>query len=452
MSGISFSLSIGSNTSKSNSNSKTKPSNNKPNNRSLTARSLLNDDDDQQHQQGTSNPRLKGEIRGTSSNIRINSSLLSSNVNSSKLSRQQKLKQQEAISLDSSVFEYDEVYDDMKMAEKSIKQSKSQDKVQKKAQYISGLIESAKQRQIDRVRAEDKMVQRERESEGAEFQDKGSFVTPAYLQQQEELRRAEELENLKNKQSSSSKKTKEEEQEFGMTGFYKNILDEDSKRNEAAVKAAKNRSKNRSLGLNQTLKDESDRNDGQRSTSISKVAQYDPEPESVPSEIKLAAEIGAKLGRKVDLDDEGRIVDHRQLLSGGLNLGPPKLAVGPKKPPKTGFALPIAERARLEREQALVESKKAGWAEGGGSEEEEEGLSQAEKIRRSRERQSKLLQQQLVDLESKKRKVEEESRVESAKKVARRNDDGQVEALRQKALERRKAREDARKEIDVAEL
>ncbi len=35
------------------------------------------------------------------------------------------------------------------------------------------------------------MVQREREVEGDEFADKDAFVTPAYLAQQEELRRVE---------------------------------------------------------------------------------------------------------------------------------------------------------------------------------------------------------------------------------------------------------------------
>lgn len=52
-------------------------------------------------------------------------------------------------------------------------------------------------RKRDRVRAEDKMVQREREMEGAEFADKDAFVTPSYLLQQEELRKIEEEESKK---------------------------------------------------------------------------------------------------------------------------------------------------------------------------------------------------------------------------------------------------------------
>lgn len=46
-------------------------------------------------------------------------------------------------------------------------------------------------RKRDRLRAEDKLVQREREMEGADYADKDAFVTPAYQAQQEELRRVE---------------------------------------------------------------------------------------------------------------------------------------------------------------------------------------------------------------------------------------------------------------------
>ncbi|KAG0145378.1 hypothetical protein CROQUDRAFT_671761 [Cronartium quercuum f. sp. fusiforme G11] len=339
-----------------------------------------------------------------------------------KLSRQQKQKQEEAAKLDPTVFEYDQVYDDMKQAERQSKLTKEQSGAQRKPQYISGLIETAKQRQIDRVRAEDKMVQRERESEGTQFADKDAFVTPAYLEQQAELRKAEEAEKLKAEQGPTAQ---------GMVSFYKNILDEQARRNDAAVKAvaAKKSGGSGSLGLAATLSSVTP------GPITDPQAQYDPEPESVPNEAKLAAEVGRKLGRQVDLDDEGRIVDHRQLLTGGLNMSQPKL--GPKKPTKSGFALPIAERARQEKEKAEAEAALAKQHE----KEEEDGLSQAEKLKLSRERQSLLLQQQLIELESNKRKAEEDKLNETIKKVARRNDESKIEELKRKAQERRKARE-----------
>lgn len=47
---------------------------------------------------------------------------------------------------------------------------------------------------MDHLRAEEKMMQREREMEGDEFADKEKFVTQAYKDQMEEVRRAEEEE------------------------------------------------------------------------------------------------------------------------------------------------------------------------------------------------------------------------------------------------------------------
>lgn len=53
---------------------------------------------------------------------------------------------------------------------------------------------SAATRKLDYVRAEEKMIQREREAEGDEFADKGKFTTPAYIAQMAEVRRLEEEE------------------------------------------------------------------------------------------------------------------------------------------------------------------------------------------------------------------------------------------------------------------
>jgi len=55
-------------------------------------------------------------------------------------------------------------------------------------------METAELRKQDRLRAEDKMIAKEREREGDEFKDKEEFVTPSYLKQQEELRKLEQEE------------------------------------------------------------------------------------------------------------------------------------------------------------------------------------------------------------------------------------------------------------------
>lgn len=63
-----------------------------------------------------------------------------------------------------------------------------------KPKYISGLLSSAATRRLDHLRAEEKMIQRERQAEGDEFRDKDAFVTQAYKDQMAEVRRAEEEE------------------------------------------------------------------------------------------------------------------------------------------------------------------------------------------------------------------------------------------------------------------
>jgi coiled-coil domain-containing protein 55 len=55
-------------------------------------------------------------------------------------------------------------------------------------------LNSAVTRKLDYVRAEEKLIQREREAEGDEFADKEKFVTQAYKDQMAEVRRAEEEE------------------------------------------------------------------------------------------------------------------------------------------------------------------------------------------------------------------------------------------------------------------
>lgn len=57
--------------------------------------------------------------------------------------------------------------------------------------YIGALLQAATVRKLDHLRAEEKMIQREREQEGDEFVDKEQFVTQAYRDQMAEVRRAE---------------------------------------------------------------------------------------------------------------------------------------------------------------------------------------------------------------------------------------------------------------------
>ena len=131
------------------------------------------------------------------------STLPRTKVSTATLSKAQKAKQASDLALDSSIYEYDAVFDQMKAGSREAELARKQDAGERKPKYIARLIETAEVRKRDRVRAEDKMVQREREMEGEDFKDKDAFVTPAYLAQQEELRRIEEEEAKKEGQSCS---------------------------------------------------------------------------------------------------------------------------------------------------------------------------------------------------------------------------------------------------------
>jgi len=62
---------------------------------------------------------------------------------------------------------------------------------------MKGLFQAADVRKLDHLRAEEKMIQRERAQEGDEFADKEKFVTEAYKEQLAAIRKAEEEEKVK---------------------------------------------------------------------------------------------------------------------------------------------------------------------------------------------------------------------------------------------------------------
>jgi coiled-coil domain-containing protein 55 len=126
------------------------------------------------------------------------------------MSRAQRKLQEEALKLDQTVFEYDEVWDGMQNAREKVKEAKESeagkrdvsavDKVDwfsppadqpMQPKYIGAFLKSAETRRLDRLRAEEKMLQHERDKEGEEFADKEKFMTTAYKKQLEEVRQAE---------------------------------------------------------------------------------------------------------------------------------------------------------------------------------------------------------------------------------------------------------------------
>jgi coiled-coil domain-containing protein 55 len=145
------------------------------------------------------------------SSVASNKQLLAQNLDT--MSKVMKKRMEEEMKVDATVYEYDEVWDKIQEVKTRQKEAKEADSMQRKVRrfdmeggslelilfivqpkYIKGLLSTAATRKLDHLRAEEKMMQREREREGDEFMDKESFVTQAYKDQMAEVRRAEEEE------------------------------------------------------------------------------------------------------------------------------------------------------------------------------------------------------------------------------------------------------------------
>jgi len=99
--------------------------------------------------------------------------------------------------VDSSIYDYDGVWEDMKAVDRRKKKVEELDAIERKPKYMESLLASAEVRKRDQLRAKEKMLQKEREEEGEEFKDKEMFVTEAYKKQQEELKKLEEEERIR---------------------------------------------------------------------------------------------------------------------------------------------------------------------------------------------------------------------------------------------------------------
>lgn len=136
------------------------------------------------------------------------------------VSKAQRLRMEQEMKVDNTVYEYDEVWDKMQEAKQRQKEAKEVEaKVRKvrslstytmllfvlsstpQPKYINSLLQSAATRRLDYLRAEEKTIQRERDAEGDEFADKEQFVTQAYKDQMAEVRRAEEEEKKREGES-----------------------------------------------------------------------------------------------------------------------------------------------------------------------------------------------------------------------------------------------------------
>lgn len=307
--------------------------------------------------------------------------------------RNAKMQDEKAAQVDASVYDYDEVYDTFS-ADKDKKKAASNGSTVPK--YMTNLLASAEVRKRDQLKAKEKALQKERDAEGDAFADKEKFVTGAYKKQQEEMRKLEEEEKRREEQEEERRR-----KGAGMTAFHKDLLQKDEERQRAVEEATK-------IVQTQRANAELDSN-------------ADGETEEEESEAKRAAELNEH-GANVVVNDDGEIVDKRQLLTAGLNIAPKK--------PGLNAATDKAKVAAPREYQWSAKQQDARMAQ--------------------RERQSRMMERQLEEITAKQRETElaEQKELEEKNK-SKLTEDAKLSA-KERYLQRKKEREEEAKKAKAA--
>ena len=395
--------------------------------------SIFDEDDDDGTQHAGPNLAAPGPSRPRST-------LAPPTAEKKSVSRAEKRAQEEALRVDSTVFDYDGVYDGMKAAQKKVEDAKKVEATGRTSNYTENFLAAAQTRKLDRLRAEEKMLQLEREKEGGEFDDKEKFVTEAYKKQMEEVRQAEEEERKREGERKitvgiqgvtcsklmrcSLEEIRKSKKGHGLSAFYQNMLDDESKSHAAAVAASHG---SVDSGPNLSIRPPS-------GPLYEPEAEYDPflEREAAQNGESSTSRTGPagstntskETGKEVEINDEGDVVDKRSLLKAGLNIM--------KKPSAT---LP----------NSLLTSQRSGQVLDGPYKSRAVGTAASYTERMDRERK-RLAEEMRIDAERKKLAEEEAMRAEEeAARKRREGNDGDAikkrEDARQRFLERKRARE-----------
>lgn len=136
-----------------------------------------------------------------------------------KMKKQTKLDMQKALNEDPTIYQYDEVYDDLERKGQSDSVNKQKEK---KSKYIQKLLKTAERRKKEQEHRIERMVQKEREAEGEMYADKESYVTSAYRAKLEEFKKMEEEEAKMNRLEAIGDVTKQQD----ISGFYRHLYEQ----------------------------------------------------------------------------------------------------------------------------------------------------------------------------------------------------------------------------------
>jgi len=285
--------------------------------------------------------------------------------------------------LDANIYEYDAVYDSLKPTKKTTDEAKA-----KKPSLMGNLLAAAAVRKRDATIAEEKRLAKEREAEGDEFADKEKFVTSAYKKQQEENRRLEEEERLREEQEAKQNLG------TGMASFYKDMLAKKEQEHARVIQAVEEKIKNGPV---------EDEDEGKEKTDA-----------------ELAQEIALKEGRKIAINDEGEVVDKRDLLKGGLNIKVKPKSAAPTNASRGGSS--VVDRSRG-----------SGFVGAGGG-------KQA-----MRERQTRMMEAQLEQATKRALEQDEEEKEKIERASKSRKTEGDIMSAKERYLARKREAEEAKK-------
>ncbi|XP_044738784.1 nuclear speckle splicing regulatory protein 1 [Chrysoperla carnea] len=177
--------------------------------------------------------------------------------------RQDLIAQQKALEEDPTVYQYDEVYDEMDEKKKQSKLARKD--VEKKPKYINRLLQSAARRKRENELRIERQVQKDRLAEGDTYKDKEEFVTSAYRKKLEELRELEEQEKREEYLEKIGDVTKQED----LGGFYRHLYEQKMKKDSDDDDNTSDKDKKKKASSDKSESEEEKTNDKKRSDSKS---------------------------------------------------------------------------------------------------------------------------------------------------------------------------------------
>lgn len=218
--------------------------------------------------------------------------------------RQARIIQQDALNEDPTIFQYDEVYDEMNTNREEAKKAKTSENRQSK--YISRLLVTAEKRKLEYETRIERKVQKERDAEGDKFKDKEVFVTAAYREKLEAMKKAEEDAQREEYLENIGDVCKQKD----LSGFYRHVYEQklgndktETKSTEKTDTVPEIKKKDDKLSKRRTYRKHSDHeNSDEDEQSASIISKTEGEPAS--KKVHLQSNLDADSDFSIDSDSE----------------------------------------------------------------------------------------------------------------------------------------------------